>query len=104
MYKASPRYEIPLTKERNKPATSEPRLERPQTYCRSGWARGPAGVSNPLTAIPATHMGSLSLIVQKTLGEELGSSGGVEDRKEVRKASHARKAIGQAWFAGPYGN
>ena len=36
MYKASPRYEIPLTKEHNKPARLEPRTECSQTYCLSG--------------------------------------------------------------------
>ena len=35
MYKASPRYEIPLTKEHNEPARVEPGTECPQAYCPS---------------------------------------------------------------------
>ena len=55
MYKASPRYEIPLTKEHNEPARVEPGTECPQAYCPSSGVRGLTEDPSSPTAIPTTH-------------------------------------------------
>lgn len=74
MYKASPRYEIPLTKEHNKPARLEPRTGHSQAYCLSGCARGLTEVPNTPMTVPATNTHRLlGIYSAKNLGG--GTSG-----------------------------
>lgn len=86
MYKASPRYEIPLTKEQTNQQGQNPERNVPKRIASPAEPEASPRFQTPHSHPHHTHR-LRGLIVQRTLGGTWGSGGG-GGRKEVRKASH----------------
>lgn len=86
MYKASPRYEIPLTKEQTNQQGQNPERNVPKLIASPAEPEASPRLQTPHSH-PHHTLRHRALIVQRTLGGTWGSvgSGG---RKEVRKTPH----------------
>lgn len=76
MYKASPRYEIPLTKEQTNQQGQNPERTVPKLIASLAGPEASPRFQTPHSHPHRTHTGSWALIVQKTLGGTWGSSAG----------------------------